>query len=114
MQINSIPQSPYNQSFGGIKMVKMPQHCRDIVNEKILSKLDEKLIDDLDNMGVDVVFKRGAGFEGNEFDVGLFDRATKKHWNVDSVNIKKDYDDSMQNLPQRIIKAFKRMCESDY
>lgn len=114
MQINSIPQSSYNQSFGAIKIGKMSKHCKDILNEKILSKIDENLIDDIDNMGVDIVFKRGSGVEGNEFDVGLFDRVRKKHWGVADIDIKRNYDDAMIKLPKRIIEAFMRLCESDY
>ena len=113
MQINSIPQSSYNQSFGCVRMAKMPKHCKNIINEKILSQVDEKLIDDMDNMGVDIVFSRGGGVEGNEFDVNLFDRIREKYWGVANIDIKRNYDDAMGKLPQRIIKAFMRLCESD-
>lgn len=114
MQVNGLSQTQHNQSFGRVKMVKMTQQTRDIVSEKILSKIDGNLIDDLDNMGVDIVFRRGAGVEGNEFDIDLFDRVRKKQWGVADMDIKRNYDDEMRKLPQRIIKSFMRMCESDY
>lgn len=102
MQITNSSQNSYNPSFNGLYTSKMSKQCKEAIREKILPKINSKLVDELDIMGYDIVFKRGGGVEGSEIDLFLRDRTNKELNLVERLNLKY----SLKNLSKKIIKCF--------
>ena len=101
MQINNFPQHSYNQSFGGIKTGKMTPHCKKILRERLLPKIDENIINELDNMGYDLAFKRDGA---REFASYLYNKITKELHFVNHFDVfcKKNLNKNIKEFPEEL------------
>ena len=110
MNTNNLSLNHQTPSFGALRTEKMSKHCKNIVQEKILPYINEKLVNDLDNMGYDIVFQKGYGIEGKAFEIFLHDKEQNFSRWVEEIQFKKDLEDFIQKqlkkLSNTILKAF--------
>ncbi len=113
MNVNNLSQNHQTPSFGALRTEKMSKYCKTVIREKILPNINDKLIDDLDDMGYDIVFKRGNGIEGKEIDIFLFDRERNFAHSVNSINFDKNLESlwqkKLKKLSKNILKSFIKM-----